>query len=51
MLRAMDTSSTNVYVRNDADLIGVRAGCTLTAFSSTGFSGKREAFKTEANDV
>jgi len=37
--------------RNDADLIGVRAGCTLTAFSSTGFSGKREAFKTEANDV
>jgi len=36
--------------RNDIDLIGVRAGCTLTAFSDTGYSGKRGTFRAEAND-
>lgn len=36
--------------RNDIDLIGVKAGCTLTAFSSTGFSGQRGTFRADAND-
>merc|ERR1711915_936818 len=37
--------------RNDIDLIGVRAGCSLMAYSSTGYSGQRERFKAEANDI
>jgi len=36
--------------RNDADLIGVKAGCTLTAFSNTEYSGKRGTFRAEAHD-
>jgi len=36
--------------RNDIDLVGVKAGCTLTAFSSTGFSGKRGTFRADSTD-
>jgi len=36
--------------RNDADLVGVKAGCTLTAFSDTGYSGKRGTFRADAHD-
>ena len=36
--------------RNDIDLIGVKAGCTLTAFSSTGFSGQRGTLRADARD-
>jgi len=37
--------------RNDVDLVGVRAGCTFTGYSSTGFSGKRETIVAGDNDV
>jgi len=36
--------------RNDIDLIGVRAGCTLTGFSDTNYSGKRGTFRADATD-
>ena len=36
--------------RNDIDVLGVRAGCFITAFSSTGFTGKSETFKAEFTD-
>jgi len=36
--------------RNDIELIGVKAGCTLTAFSNTGFSNQRGTFRADAND-
>ena len=36
--------------RNDIDLIGVKAGCTLTGFSDTGFSGNRGTFRADASD-
>jgi len=31
--------------RNDIDLIGVQAGCTLTAFSNTNYQGQKGTFK------
>jgi len=31
--------------RNDIDLIGVQAGCTLTAFSDTNYQGRKGTFK------
>lgn len=36
--------------RNDIDLIGVKAGCTLTGFSDTNYSGKRGTFRADATD-
>lgn len=36
--------------RNDIELIGVKAGCTLTAFSNTGFTNSRGTFRADAND-
>ena len=38
-------------LRNDIELIGVKAGCTLTAFSNTGFSNQRGTFRADANDL
>ena len=36
--------------RNDIDLLGVREGCELTAFSDTEFSGRNETFRAEYID-
>ena len=36
--------------RNDIDLIGVKAGCSLTAFADSGFSGPRATFTTGSSD-
>jgi len=35
--------------RNDIDLIGVKAGCTLTGYSDTGYSGRKGTFKAPEN--
>jgi len=37
--------------RNDIDLVGVRAGCSFTGFSGSGFVGKRETIKAGEYDV
>ena len=36
--------------RNDIDLLGVKAGCSITAFSNTEFIGKSEIFRAESID-
>jgi len=36
--------------RNDIDLIGVKGGCTLTAFSNTGYTGQRGTFRADNMD-
>ena len=36
--------------RNDIDVLGVKAGCAITAFSNTGFTGKSETFRAELID-
>lgn len=36
--------------RNDIELIGVKAGCTLTAFSNTGYTNQRGTFRADAGD-
>ena len=37
-------------VRNDMDLIGVRAGCTFTGFAGNGFTGNRATVRAEQWD-
>ena len=36
--------------RNDMDLVGVRAGCTLTAYSDSSFNGDRIDIKADNYD-
>ena len=33
------TTITMVLIRNDMDVVGVRAGCTFTGFSGSAFNG------------
>ena len=47
----IDYSFVHFMLRNDIELIGVKAGCTLTAFSNTGFSNQRGTFRADANDL
>ena len=36
--------------RNDMDTVGVRAGCTLTAYSDSSFNGDRVDIKAATHD-
>ena len=36
--------------RNDMDTVGVRAGCTLTAYSDSSFNGDRVDIKATTHD-
>ena len=37
-------------IRNDIDVIGVRAGCTFTGYSDSSFNGQRMTIRAEGYD-
>ena len=39
-----------IIVRNDIDVIGVRAGCTFTGYSDSSFNGQRMTIRAEGYD-
>ena len=42
--------SSRFLVRNDMDTVGVRAGCTLTAYSDSSFNGNRIDIRADTYD-
>ena len=43
-------NSTMVLIRNDMDVVGVRAGCTFTGFSGSAFNGNSVMVRAELWD-
>ena len=39
-----------ITIRNDIDVIGVRAGCTFTGYSDSSFNGQRMTIRAEGYD-
>ena len=39
-----------MMIRNDIDVIGVRAGCTFTGYSDSSFNGQRMTIRAEGYD-
>ena len=39
-----------IMIRNDIDVIGVRAGCTFTGYSDSSFNGQRMTIRAEGYD-
>ena len=50
MVPAILTVIKNVVGRNDMDTVGVRAGCTLTAYSDSSFNGNRIDIRADTYD-
>ena len=46
----MFTHAKLCLARNDMDTVGVRAGCTLTAYSDSSFNGDRVDIKATTHD-
>ena len=44
------TTATMVLIRNDMDVVGVRAGCTFTGFSGSAFNGNSVMVRAEQWD-
>ena len=40
-MRSLNLWSSNWKYRNDADVLGLRNGCTFTGFSSTNYQGEK----------
>ena len=39
-----------ITIRNDIDVIGLRAGCTFTGYSDSSFNGQRMTIRAEGYD-
>ena len=49
MLLLLKNNVTNI-LRNDMDVVGVRAGCTFTGFSGSAFDGNSVTVRAEQSD-
>ena len=49
MLLLLKNNVTNI-LRNDMDVVGVRAGCTFTGFSGSDFDGNSVTVRAEQSD-